>query len=141
MDKPLTKREHDLLKQAVLYGWDIEQNGRGAWEWDGDYLMPFRAHKTLENLVARGLMERVLGRAYRATHEAQEYRCDGPGCAQGALYDDDDRKIGLCQKCAGSGLMLIPRDIKRQYGHMAIGERSQKRLIRASKKAAEPTDG
>lgn len=109
--KPLTKREFDALKPAVVFGWSIERDGYQRLLWDGDYLMPFRATATLEKLVQKGLMELVCGREYRATFEAARYKCS---CISGKTYasddSDDSDEIIDCPKCGGTGMLDVPQE-------------------------------
>ena len=116
-EKRLSKREHSVLSVAVKFGWAIEYDSRGRATWDGDYLMPFRAHETAKQLVRRGLMERISSGIYgshvRATSAARDYRCAAEGCDRGVIYEDDDdgcysREVGKCPTCNGSGLAFIP---------------------------------
>lgn len=54
----ITKRERTALAPAVLYRWKIWTFGNRLF-WDGDITLHFRAEKTLEALVRKGLMDRI----------------------------------------------------------------------------------
>jgi hypothetical protein len=87
---------------------EIVVNGRGVAHWDGDVTLPFRAFKTLEQLVKKGYMERIAhmrSEWYRATTKAKALKC--PDCTDGKVYANDettnyDVAVGKCLTCAGS---------------------------------------
>lgn len=114
----LSKRERDVLAPAVLYNWNIEINRNGTARWDGDVNLPFRAFKTLDQLVDKGLLESLRApygwKDYRATAKAREYKCTAARCQQGNIYGEDpdssyDKVIAKCTVCEGTGLVLNPK--------------------------------
>lgn len=106
----ITKRERTALAPAVLYRWKIWTFGNRLF-WDADPTLPFRAEKTLEALVRKGLMVRELGDVYRATGLARSLQC--PSCQSGKLYEEDTA-VGNCEKCQGTGLRLESIDRRRK---------------------------
>lgn len=118
----LTKREREVLRYAVIFGWDISYGWghRGTRAlWREDTTLPFRAHKTLQGLVQKGLMESVPAfNSFRATFAADAYQCRAHGCQRGCLYEeaDDgyDRESGKCHACDGTGISLTPADWNRR---------------------------
>jgi hypothetical protein len=110
----LTKREHSVLRPAIVFRWDIEYDSRGIARWNGYTSCRINAHVTIQGLIDKGLMERIVGNTVRATTKAHEYRCQAPGCYKGGLYKEDestgqDQRTGDCPVCAGSGLRMTPR--------------------------------
>ena len=109
----LSVREHDVLQTAVVLSLNVEYDVRNRATWDGDCLLRFRAHATLESLVKAGLMEPVMdgiyGRTFRATAKANEYLCRAAHCTRGRIYQSTDgawdEEIGKCEVCAGTGLL------------------------------------
>lgn len=107
----LSKREQDVLSVAIKFGWEIQYDSKGRAVWDGDSLLPFRAHATVERLIRRGLMARISDGLYgcliRATDKAHAYRCKAAGCQRGTVYEDDEhgcysREVGKCPVCNGT---------------------------------------
>lgn len=112
MSFKIGKREREVLQPAMIYGWAIEYDRRGNAKWEGDTLLPFRAHKTLDGLVAKGLMLRLQNVVVH-TRSALDYRCGALGCQRGSIYEEGndgyDHEVGKCPVCEGTGLTLEPR--------------------------------
>jgi hypothetical protein len=115
-NKPVRKlsvREHSVLQTAVVLGLNVEYDAMNRATWDGDYLLPFRSHETLKDLVKSGLMERIGGHFYgqhfRATEAGKRYACRANGCTKGRIYRQTDgawdEEVGKCAVCSGTGLL------------------------------------
>lgn len=112
----LSRKELDVLVPAVLYGWTIEYDRmcRNA-KWEGDTMLPFRAHKTAEKLAAHGYLWTIPGvyKTFKATTKALSLRCTH--CHRGRVFDDDV-EVGSCERCGGLGL-LQPTPTPPDPGH------------------------
>ena len=112
MSSKIGKREREVLQPALIYGWSIEYDRRGNAKWEGDTLLPFRAHKTLDGLVRKGLMLRLQNTVV-PTRDARVYECNALGCQRGVIYEEGadgyDHEVAKCQVCEGTGLTLDPR--------------------------------
>ncbi len=111
----LSRRERSVLHGAVTLGMEIIFNGKGVAHWDGDITLPFKAFKSLDTLVDKGLIQRTAWMRtewYRVTAKARDYVCRA-GCQRGYLYKEDT-EIGKCPACEGTGIVLTPRDTQQQ---------------------------
>ena len=111
-ERRLSVREHNLLQTAVVLRMNVEYDVLCRARWDGDCLLPFRAHETLKGLVKSGLMEAVggtfSGRIFRATEAARAYICRAESCSRGSIFREAaggwDEEVSKCAVCAGTGL-------------------------------------
>ena len=110
----LNKNERKFLKNAVSFGWKLQESAKKrtrVWHWDDDVLLPCYPSVTCQNLIDKGLLEKTrfsISSTIRATDLGMRYKCPINNCDHGTLniYDDDDELIasGHCTKCEGLGV-------------------------------------
>lgn len=109
----LTKNERKFLKNAVSFGWKLQESVlHKVWHWDDDVAFPCYPSSTCDGLIQKGLLEKFrfsIASTIRATKLGYKYKCPINNCSHGTLnvYDDDGVMLssGKCEKCEGLGIV------------------------------------